>query len=161
EERAAEAERWAQEHDVAPASHDAFQTCLVVVDCQNTFCTPGFELYVGGRSGTAAVADSVRLCEFGYRNLGSITRIVPTLDTHQAFQIFHAAFLVDADGNHPRPYTLVSAADVERGVWRAAAPQHQRHLLHYVRELARGGKYDLTVWPYHAMLGGIGHALVS
>ena len=26
--------------------------------------------------------------------------------------------------------------------------------------LAAGGKYALTVWPYHAMLGGIGHALV-
>ena len=23
------------------------------------------------------------------------------------------------------------------------------------------GKYELTIWPYHAMLGGIGHALVS
>jgi nicotinamidase-related amidase len=23
------------------------------------------------------------------------------------------------------------------------------------------GKYDLTIWPYHAMLGGIGHALVA
>ena len=37
----------------------------------------------------------------------------------------------------------------------------QRHLLHYARRLAEGGKYDLTIWPYHAMLGGIGHALVS
>jgi nicotinamidase-related amidase len=37
----------------------------------------------------------------------------------------------------------------------------QRHLAHYTRRLAEGGKYDLTVWPYHAMLGGIGHALVS
>ncbi len=32
---------------------------------------------------------------------------------------------------------------------------------HYTRKLKEGGKYDLTVWPYHAMLGGIGHALVS
>ena len=24
-----------------------------------------------------------------------------------------------------------------------------------------GGRYDLTIWPYHAMLGGIGYALVS
>jgi nicotinamidase-related amidase len=37
----------------------------------------------------------------------------------------------------------------------------QEHLLHYTRELKNRGKYDLTVWPYHAMLGGIGHALVS
>jgi len=27
--------------------------------------------------------------------------------------------------------------------------------------LAEGGKYDLTIWPYHAMLGGIGHAVAS
>jgi nicotinamidase-related amidase len=30
-----------------------------------------------------------------------------------------------------------------------------------VRALEAGGRYRLTVWPYHAMLGGIGHALVS
>jgi nicotinamidase-related amidase len=27
--------------------------------------------------------------------------------------------------------------------------------------LAERGRYRLTIWPYHAMLGGIGHALVS
>jgi nicotinamidase-related amidase len=37
----------------------------------------------------------------------------------------------------------------------------RRHLEHYTRALADGGKYNLTIWPYHAMLGGIGHALVS
>src|SRR5207244_13412023 len=40
-------------------------------------------------------------------------------------------------------------------------PFLQRHALHYVRRLREGGKYRLMVWPYHAMLGGIGHALVS
>jgi nicotinamidase-related amidase len=37
----------------------------------------------------------------------------------------------------------------------------QQHLLYYTRRLKQGGKYDLTIWPYHAMLGGIGHALVA
>jgi nicotinamidase-related amidase len=156
EQRAAEAEQWAREHGVHPAAEDELRVCLVAVDCQNTFCTPGFELFVPG-----APADMRRLCEFLYRNLGTITEVVPTLDTHQALQIFHAAWLVDPDGRHPDPYTLVSAEDVERGVWRAADPDHQEHLLHYTRALEQGGKYQLTVWPYHAMLGGIGHALVS
>jgi len=102
-----------------------------------------------------------RLCEFLYRNLGRITQVVPTLDTHQAMQIFHAAFLVNEEGRHPEPYTLVSADDVERGVWRAVSPDLQAHLLHYTRALEAGGKYRLSIWPYHAMLGGIGHALVS
>ena len=30
-----------------------------------------------------------------------------------------------------------------------------------MQALAEGGKYELIVWPYHAMLGGVGHALVS
>jgi nicotinamidase-related amidase len=33
--------------------------------------------------------------------------------------------------------------------------------MHYTDTLKKTGKYDLTIWPYHAMLGGIGHALVS
>jgi nicotinamidase-related amidase len=36
----------------------------------------------------------------------------------------------------------------------------QRYLRHYAHTLKAGGKYDLTIWPYHAMLGGVGHALV-
>jgi nicotinamidase-related amidase len=170
-ERAAGAERWAQEHALRPAAEDDLRVCLVAVDVQNTFCTPGFELFVGGRSGTGAVDDNRRLCEFLYRNLDAITRVVPTLDTHQAVQIFHAAFLVGADGRHPEPYTLVSATDVEAGRWRVSPGAAgalgldeeylQRHLLHYTRTLQTGGKYQLAVWPYHAMLGGIGHALAS
>jgi nicotinamidase-related amidase len=170
-ERAEAADRWAAEHQLTAAADDRFRICLVIVDCQNTFCTPGFELFVAGRSGMGAVEDSRRLCEFIYRNLGQVTRILPTLDTHQATQIFHSLFLVDADGNHPAPYTLVSADDVERGAWRVNSTAcralgidedyAQRHLRHYVRQLAESGKYQLTVWPYHAMLGGIGHALVS
>jgi len=171
EDRAREAEAWAREHGIAPAAGDALRVCLVAVDVQNTFCVPGFELFVGGRSGTGAVDDNRRLCEFVYRDLGVITRIVPTLDTHTPLQIFHALFLVDDDGRRPDPYTLVSADDVERGVWKADpaaaralgfdADYLQEHLRHYTRALEAGGKYNLTVWPYHALLGGIGHALVS
>jgi nicotinamidase-related amidase len=171
EERAREAAAWAEEHDVTPAVEDSVRACLLAVDVQNTFCIPGFELFVAGRSGTGAIDDNRRLCEFLYRNLGTITQTFPSLDTHRAMQVFHAIWLVDEQGNHPSPYTLVSADDVERGRWRintAVAKAlgidveyAQRHLAHYTRQLAAGGKYDLTIWPYHAMLGGIGHALVS
>ncbi|MGE5690471.1 MAG: isochorismatase [Pseudomonadota bacterium] len=171
EERAADAERWVAAHEIRPAAHDTFRLCLMAVDVQNTFCTPGFELFVGGRSGTGAVDDNRRLCEFLYRNLDTISQIVPTMDTHQAMQIFHAVYLVDEEGRHPEPYTLVSADDVEAGRYRVDPlvleslgvdeEDGRRHLRHYTRALESGGKYALTVWPYHAMLGGIGHALVS
>jgi len=171
EERAREARAWANEHGIRPAAEDGFRLCLLAVDVQNTFCIPGFELFVGGRSGMGAVDDNRRLCEFVYRNLAAITQVVPSLDTHRAMQIFHAVWLVDAEGNHPDPYTLVSVDDVESGRWRVNKAVCQslgihpdyaaRHLLHYTRQLAAGGKYELTIWPYHALLGGIGHALVS
>jgi nicotinamidase-related amidase len=171
EERAREASAWAEQHGLGPAADDRFRVALLAVDVQNTFCVPGFELFVAGRSGTGAVDDNLRLCEFVYRNLGAITQVFPSLDTHQAMQVFHAIWLVDEQGNHPEPYTLVSAADVESGRWRANPAVAEalgrdldyieRHLAHYTRRLSDGGKYDLTIWPYHALLGGIGHALVS
>ena len=171
QERAAEAEKWAGEHHVPSTVADRFRICLLLVDVQNTFCTPGFELYVGGRSGTGAVDDNRRLCAFIYRNLSLITEICPTMDTHQAIQIFHSVFLINDKGEHPSPFTLISAEEVERGVWKfnpalsdslgITSTDGQGYLLHYTRQLRAGGKYDLTIWPYHAMLGGIGHALVS
>jgi nicotinamidase-related amidase len=171
EERAAEAPAWADRHGVSPASDDSLRICLLAVDVQNTFCVPDFELFVAGRSGTGAVDDNRRLCEFVYRNLGTITQIFPSLDTHDAMQVFHAIWLVDEHGDHPPPYTLVSAEEVASGRWKVNeavadalgidVEYAKRHLAHYTRRLAEGGKYDLTIWPYHAMLGGIGHALVS
>ncbi len=170
QELAQSAREWAEKYAISPASEDVFKIALIAIDMQNTFCLPGFELFVGGRSGMGAVEDTRRLCEFIYRNLGSITRIVATLDTHRAMQIFHPIYLVNAKGEHPSPLTLVSEEDVRQGRWMfnsqvakslGISPEAgQRHLLHYTAELKKQGKYALTIWPYHAMLGGIGHALV-
>ena len=163
---------WARKHDLNPSIEDTRRIGLLLVDCQNTFCTPRFELFVGGRSGHAAVDDSRRLCEFIYRNLGTISQVVVSLDTHMAMQVFHPAFLVNDKGEHPAPYTMISVDDVESGRWRANAALSevvegrtqsdlQQYLVHYCRQLKQRGKYELMIWPYHAMLGGVGHALVS
>lgn len=168
---AGDARKWAREHKISPSADDIFRICLVAVDVQNTFCIPGFELYVAGRSGTGAVDDSRRLSEFIYQNLDVITQICPTMDTHQAMQIFHSIYLVNDKGEHPAPFTLISEEDIQKGKWKfnpalcysfqIDAEYGQKHLLHYTRKLKEGGKYDLTIWPFHGMLGGIGHALVA
>ncbi|MBE0427116.1 MAG: isochorismatase [Nitrospirae bacterium] len=165
------AEKWAIKYDIKPSYHDKFKICLVAIDVQNTFCIPGFELYVAGRSGTGAVDDNRRLCDFIYRNIDLITQICPTMDTHQAMQIFHSIYLVNDKGEHPPPFTIISEEDVKKGIWKfnpvlsynfqLSEEYGQRHLMHYTGQLKKSGKYDLTIWPYHAMLGGIGHALVS
>jgi nicotinamidase-related amidase len=168
--RAAQALEWAHQFNLPPAARDTPQVALIAIDVQNTFCIPGFELFVAGRSGTGAVEDNHRLCEFIYRNLDWITHIAATLDTHTAMQIFHPIFLVDEHGQNPAPLTLISYEDILQGRWKFNAatasslkitPEYgQQHLLHYASELKARQKYDLTIWPYHVMLGSIGHALV-
>jgi len=67
--------------------------------------------------------------------------------------------------------TVISLEDVQKGVWKVnpgiaysvAGGNYvglQNHALHYTQSLTEGGKYPLLIWPYHSMLGGIGHALV-
>lgn len=173
QDRAQQAQDWAKLHGIVPAAKDVTRLCLMAIDVQNTFCLPEFELFVGGRSGTGAIDDNGRLCEFIYRNLNRITEIAPTLDTHTAMQIFHPIFWVNDAGEHPTPAaTTITYEDVCNGVWKvnpgmtySLAGGHylalQKHALHYVKRLSDEGKYPLTVWPYHSMLGGVGHAIVS
>jgi len=171
-ERARQAADWADEHAIHPATHDQKRVVLLLIDVQNTFCLPQFELFVGGRSGKGAVEDNVRLSAFIYQNLGIITTIAPTLDTHSAAQIFHPCFWIDRAGNHPPPATIITSDELASGDWKVdpamapvlgfpSAAELERYARHYVTNLATQGKYPLIVWPYHAMLGSIGHALVS
>lgn len=172
QQRAADAKAWSQQHQISPAATDLYRVCLLLIDVQNTFCIPEFELFVGGRSGRGAVDDNRRLCEFIYRNLGIITTIAPTLDTHTALQIFHAEFWQDGAGHPPAPMTMITAAAVAQGEWRVNPAivaslgngdyhQLQAYARHYTQQLDKRGKFPLTIWPYHSMLGGIGHALVA
>ena len=171
--RASQAKEWSKKYQIQSVAADRHRICLLLIDVQNTFCIPEFELFVGGKSGMAAVEDNVRLCEFIYRNLHVISEIIPTLDTHRAIQIFHPIFWVNQAGKHPTPgTTIITLADLEQGVWQVnpevvdslaqgneLALQEYAH--HYVNKLSDAGKFPLIIWPYHSMLGGIGHALVS
>lgn len=170
--RATEAIAWAKQHRISAAAQDERRICLLGIDVQNTFCIPNFELFVGGRSGLGAVEDNLRLCEFIYRNLGQISEIALTMDSHTAMQIFHPIFWVNSAGEHPPAMTLITPEEVEQGVWRVNPaivasidqPNYERlqdYALHYVRQLSQTNKYLLNIWPYHAMFGGIGHAIVS
>ena len=176
QQRASEAQAWAKEHRILPANQDRQKISLLLIDV-HTFCLPDFELYVAGRSGTGAIDDNRRLAGFIYRNLHRISNITLTMDTHEAVQIFHAIYLVDEQGHHPEPLTMVSVEDITAGRWRFnpaiasslnVSPDYgQEQLLHYTRQLQKNEKYDLTIWPYQpglfsfGYLGGVGHALVA
>jgi len=171
-ERAAAARAWASTHRIPPAGRDQFRVGLWLIDVQNTFCHPEFELFVAGDSGLGAVDDSERLSSFVYCNLPLINQVHFSLDTHEAIQIFHPVFFLDEHDEHPAPMTPIALDDVLSGRIRvnpdivptipgATLESLHEYLEFYCRRLVETGKYELMVWPYHAMLGGIGHALVS
>lgn len=163
---ASAAKTYATQNGITAASLDKCRIAMMIIDGQNTFCVPGFELFVGG-----AVEDMQRTCEFMYRNLGMISEVDVTMDTHKTYQIFHASFWVDSKGNHPPMFTMISLDDVKSGKWlpnpamaafltKGSYQALVVHALWYCNKLAERGRYLLIIWPYHGMLGGIGHALV-
>ena len=72
-----EAKLWAQQHQLTPGSQSPSKVKLLLIDVQNTFCLPDFELFVGGQSRRGAIEDNIRLCEFIYHNLGKSTKLLP------------------------------------------------------------------------------------
>jgi len=174
EQRFEEALKYRTQNQVTSSARDAVRIGLLIIDAQNTFCLPTGQLYVGGQSGRGAVDDTIRLTQFIYGNLGKLTNIYCTMDTHEIMQIFHRLFWVDSQNNHPGPATTITVDDVLNGKWSVnpamagnilgSPSQHvglQKFAQHYVESLAAKGRYNLMVWPHHAMLGGADHALVS
>jgi nicotinamidase-related amidase len=168
----AAAQAWRRLHGLSAAAADGRRALLLLVDLQKDFCLPDGTLYVGGRSGRGAIEDSDRIARFVYRNLGALTEIRSTLDTHYPHQIFFPSFWLDADGRAPSPHREVTAEDVASGAlrpnpglaaWLAGGDEEwlRRQAEDYCRRLEAAGKYKLYLWPPHCLLGSEGHALVG
>lgn len=162
----------AQTMTITQAAADSFKVCLMMIDMQITFCNPSMSLFCSGDSGLGAVEDVVRASRYIYQNIGYITEIDCTLDTHYRHAIFHQDFWLDRNGNHPAMYTIITADAVEAGEWIPApaatwagygnmmmANRVRRHVIQYTRRLADRGRYPLIIWPQHAKLGNVEHAL--
>jgi len=129
---------------------------FLIIDPQNDFSdAPGAALPVPG-----AGADAERLAGLLDRLGDRIAAIHVTLDTHQLVDISHPIFWRDANGQPPPPFTQITVADVERGAWRAFKPEHQARALAYVRALHDNGRYTLTIWPPHCLVGAWGHGVM-
>jgi nicotinamidase-related amidase len=147
------ADEYRQKHGVKPAAQDKLRICAFGIDCQIGFCSPGASLFVPG-----AVEDTERTCRWIYGNLDKVTALAFSMDTHRVFQIFHPAWWIDQDGKHPAPFTPIFHEEVRAGKWTPI--RHPKEALEYTKRLEATGKYVLTIWPYHTLLGGISHALV-
>lgn len=129
------------------------ETHLLLIDPQNDFCDiPGAALPVAG-----AVADMTRLAALMERAGRDFAAIHVTLDSHHPVDIAHPGWWEDDRGATPAPFTLIRAADVAQGGWRARDPEARAHSQRYVEALEAGGRQVLVVWPEHCLLGGWGH----
>jgi len=138
--------------DLTPSSQDKKRVSLILVDFQIDFCHPTGTLYVPG-----AEDDLRRTCEFIYRNVDKITRIHASLDSHLAYQIFYPTWWVDERGEHPDPFTMITSDDLKNGRWKSLILPAES--LAYVKELEDKAQKNLMIWPYHTMIGSVGHAL--
>ncbi|MDG4596096.1 MAG: isochorismatase family protein [Candidatus Contendobacter sp.] len=129
---------------------------FLIIDPQNDFSdAPGAALPVPG-----AGADAERLADLLDRLGDRIAAIHVTLDTHQLVDISHPIFWRDERGQPPPPFTQIAVADVEQGVWRPFKLEHRSRALAYVRALRDNGRYTLTLWPPHCLIGSWGHGVM-
>ena len=134
------------------ANNDDPSIALVLVDMQIDFIHSDGALSVPG-----AVDDCRRVVEWIYRHVGRISKIFLSLDSHYPLQIFFSTWWRDAAGVHPPPNTVISAADVEAGNWQPLYEAEWSR--HYVTQLETQHRKQLMIWPFHTMVGTVGHNL--
>jgi len=154
---------------------------LLLVDCQNSFCTPPLDLSVfdqaaqdalkanpqfaaiiqGGELLVPGAADDmIRVAAMIDRLRDKWDDIHATMDSHRKFDIAHGDYTKDSAGNHPPPFTEMVAQDVIDGRWNASIPRYNRHLIDYLNALEATDRYKHMVWPDHCLIGSWGHQIV-
>ena len=147
---------------------------LLIIDPQNDFmdirAEPGERVAFAAPDGTGfrsalpvtgAYADSVRLAEMIARLERKISDIHVTLDTHQQLDVAHPMMWVNSRGESPAPFTVITSQEVRDGKWRAFNPAYQPRVEAYLEKLEANGRYPLTIWNPHCLVGTWGHNLVA
>ena len=129
---------------------------LLVIDPQNDFCDPNGSLYVPG-----AQEDIDRLARLVDRMRGKLAQIHVTLDSHRKVDVSHPIWFKSGRGRHPDPFTVITASDLERGVWTTTQPSAFPRTLAYLEALEASGRYPHVIWPYHCLIGDEGHNVAS
>ncbi len=144
---------------VAPSHTDQQKVILLNVDQQVDFIHANGALFVPG-----AIDDTRRIIEWVYRNLRQITTIAASQDTHLYYSIHLPSWWVDRSGKNPDPFTPITLADYQNGLWtskfklKAPAPFTNWNE-YYLTQLETAAKKTLMVWPFHCLEGTIGRAI--
>lgn len=144
-----------KQEKLTPSKADTKKTLLLAIDIQNDFMEGIGSLPVEGSRN-----DVERLTRWIYNNMGSLTQIMCSLDTHSISQIFHPDWWIDAEGNNPSPFTIITHQDVLGGKWKTSNGENDRSL-EYLQMLESKGQKQLCIWPYHCLEGTKGAELES
>ncbi|MFC1644857.1 hypothetical protein ACFL08_02430 [Patescibacteria group bacterium] len=129
---------------------------MLVIDPQNDFCDPNKgTLYVPG-----ADQDMIRLAALVDRLGSKVKAIHTTLDQHHRIDVAHPTMWMDVDGNPPPHYTIITADDIENGIWTPRRRELKKRFLEYARQLEVQGNYLLCIWPVHCQIGTWGANVV-
>lgn len=129
---------------------------LLIVDAQQDFCDGPCR---GALAIPGAYDDMSRVARMVNRLAPRIDAIHATMDAHHTVDISHPAWWRDASGNAPPPFTIITAKDIDSGVWTPREPARRERSLRYVRQLEVQGNYPLCIWPPHCLIGSAGMSL--
>lgn len=144
----------AEQERFTAAIDDSPKRLLLCIDVQKDFIEGG-ALAVPG-----SIGDVERITRFIYNNMSGISKIMCSLDTHIAHQIFHPCWWANSAREHPDPYTIITYDDVVANNWRPVVGD-PKDSLEYLKELEKvgAGKKQLCIWPYHCIKGTDGFTL--
>lgn len=128
--------------------------CILIIDAQNDFHSGG-SLAVAG-----ADNDSERIAKMISSHIRDIESVIVTLDTHNIEHIAHSNVWMDANGNEPPPFTQIYSHEIG-DKWFAKTDYLNKYFKEYALALEKKGRFTLTIWPNHCIIGTEGHAIVK
>jgi nicotinamidase/pyrazinamidase len=134
----------------------------LIIDPQNDFFPALQSVY--RKAGSVAVpgadADINRYINFLGKH-PDVKHIVVSLDTHQHDDIGHPGFWIDDYGKHPKPFTVITAEEIENEKWSPLKSKSAPYALKYAKKLEQNTGHNITIWPYHAIKNLEGHEVVQ
>mmetsp|Transcript_13727 Transcript_13727/g.22884 ORF Transcript_13727/g.22884 Transcript_13727/m.22884 type:complete len:313 (-) Transcript_13727:325-1263(-) len=136
------------------------QAVLLIIDPQIDFHEPGGSLAVPGSEIQAG-----RIAKFIEKHKMDIGEIFITLDSHHKKHIAHQAFWSDMEndvagkGKKPELFSQIKNEDLVKGKWFPRDCSLQEYCLKYTNRLEKAGRFTLTIWPDHCLIGSDGHAI--
>ena len=91
-------------------------------------------------------------------NIRNIRSIFVTLDTHNIEHIAHANVWINENGIEPPIFTQIHCDEIGKK-WFAKTDYLNKYFKEYATALEKKGRFTLTIWPEHCIIGTKGHEL--